>query len=296
MSIIRYISKVRYPKLRSSIMSSQNISQGVPNKKIKLSPNDDKSINGLDLHTPAAKLETEHIEAKDGAGNESNLQSMMRNIINSKKPIWKPLVWIDCEMTGLNVFEDHIIEICCIITDGNLNVIDEKGFESTIYYPKDVLDSMNEWCVNQHGKSGLTAKVLENPQCELSKIEEDLLKYIKQYVEPSKGIMSGNSIHMDKFFMMREFPKIIDYLHYRLVDVSSIMEVGYRHNPELMKLFPKKQGNHTAKSDILESINQLKWYKLNYLKGEVDTKDLIEEQKSLEKENNSSNAENSKKE
>lgn len=277
-------------------MSSQNISQGVPNKKIKLSPNDDKSINGLDLHTPAAKLETEHIEAKDGAGNESNLQSMMRNIINSKKPIWKPLVWIDCEMTGLNVFEDHIIEICCIITDGNLNVIDEKGFESTIYYPKDVLDSMNEWCVNQHGKSGLTAKVLENPQCELSKIEEDLLKYIKQYVEPSKGIMSGNSIHMDKFFMMREFPKIIDYLHYRLVDVSSIMEVGYRHNPELMKLFPKKQGNHTAKSDILESINQLKWYKLNYLKGEVDTKDLIEEQKSLEKENNSSNAENSKKE
>lgn len=276
-------------------MSSQNISQGVPNKKIKLSPNDDKSINGLDLHTPAAKLETEHIEAKDGAGNESNLQSMMRNIINSKKPIWKPLVWIDCEMTGLNVFEDHIIEICCIITDGNLNVIDEKGFESTIYYPKDVLDSMNEWCVNQHGKSGLTAKVLENPQCELSKIEEDLLKYIKQYVEPSKGIMSGNSIHMDKFFMMREFPKIIDYLHYRLVDVSSIMEVGYRHNPELMKLFPKKQGNHTAKSDILESINQLKWYKLNYLKGEVDTKDLIEEQKSLEKENNSSNAETSKK-
>lgn len=295
MSIIRYISKVRYPKLRSSIMSSQNISQGVPNKKIKLSPNDDKSINGLDLHTPAAKLETEHIEAKDGAGNESSLQSMMRNIINSKKPIWKPLVWIDCEMTGLNVFEDHIIEICCIITDGNLNVIDEKGFESTIYYPKNVLDSMNEWCVNQHGKSGLTAKVLENPQCELSKIEEDLLKYIKQYVEPSKGIMSGNSIHMDKFFMMREFPKIIDYLHYRLVDVSSIMEVGYRHNPELMKLFPKKQGNHTAKSDILESINQLKWYKLNYLKGEVDTKDLIEEQKSLEKENNSSNAENSKK-
>lgn len=295
MSIIRYISKVRYPKLRSSIMSSQNISQGVPNKKIKLSTNDDKSINGLDLHTPAAKLETEHIEAKDGAGNESNLQSMMRNIINSKKPIWKPLVWIDCEMTGLNVFEDHIIEICCIITDGNLNVIDEKGFESTIYYPKNVLDSMNEWCVNQHGKSGLTAKVLENPQCELSKIEEDLLEYIKQYVEPSKGIMSGNSIHMDKFFMMREFPKIIDYLHYRLVDVSSIMEVGYRHNPELMKLFPKKQGNHTAKSDILESINQLKWYKLNYLKGEVDTKDLIEEQKSLEKENNSSNAENSKK-
>lgn len=184
--------------------------------------------------------------------------------------LYKPLVWIDCEMTGLNVDKDHIIEICCIITDGNLNIIDPEGYESTVYVPKKVLDNMNEWCVNQHGKSGLTAKVLANPQQTLAKVQQELLEYIQLYIpEPRTSLLAGNSVHMDKFFMMKEFPKVIEHLHYRLVDVSSIMEVGFRHNPQLMKLFPKKQGNHTAKSDILESINQLKWYRANYLRSDV---------------------------
>lgn len=286
--MIRHIGRPTYPKLVSRIMSTQNFSQNAPNKKIKLSVESEDDISGTTSNvTSTTTVETDTKQLKNDISPKADLQSMIRNIINSKKPIWKPLVWIDCEMTGLNVFQDHIIEICCIITDGNLEIIDEKGFESTVYQPKEVLDGMNEWCVNQHGKSGLTAKILENPQCELSKIEDELLEYIKQYVQPNKGIMAGNSIHMDKFFMMREFPKIIDYLHYRLIDVSSIMEVGYRHNPELMKLFPKKQGNHTARSDILESINQLKWYKQNYLKGEPETKELIEKNRILENETNS---------
>lgn len=184
--------------------------------------------------------------------------------------LYKPLVWIDCEMTGLDVDKDHIIEICCIITDGNLNIIDPEGYESTVHVPKKVLDNMNEWCVNQHGKSGLTAKVLANPQQTLAKVQQELLEYIQLYIpEPRTSLLAGNSVHMDKFFMMKEFPKVIDHLHYRLVDVSSIMEVGFRHNPQLMKLFPKKQGNHTAKSDILESINQLRWYRANYLRSDV---------------------------
>lgn len=173
-------------------------------------------------------------------------------------------------MTGLDVAKDHIIEICCIITDGNLNIIDETGYESTVHVPKKVLDNMNEWCVKQHGKSGLTAKVLANPQQTLAKVQEELLAYIQSYIpEPRTSLLAGNSVHMDKFFMMKEFPKVIDHLHYRLVDVSSIMEVGYRHNPALMKLFPKKHGSHTAKSDILESINQLRWYRDHYLRSDV---------------------------
>lgn len=173
-------------------------------------------------------------------------------------------------MTGLDIAKDHIIEICCIITDGNLNIIDQEGYESTVHVPKKVLDNMNEWCVNQHGKSGLTAKVLANPLQTLAKVQLELLEYIKLYVpQPRVAILAGNSIHMDKFFMMKEFPQVIEHLHYRLVDVSSIMEVGFRHNPALMKLFPKKQGNHTAKSDILESINQLKWYRSNYLRKDI---------------------------
>lgn len=185
-------------------------------------------------------------------------------------PIFKPLVWIDCEMTGLNVYEDNIIEICCIITDGHLNIIDEHGYESTVYVDKRVLDGMNEWCVNQHGSSGLTAKVLANPQQTLAKVQRELLEYIQSYIpEARTAVMAGNSIHMDKFFMMREFPQVIEHLHYRLVDVSSIMEVGKRHNPDLMDLCPRKKGSHTARSDIVESINQLKWYKENYLRKDI---------------------------
>lgn len=283
-SMIRHIARSTYPKLVSRIMSSQSLSQGMPNKKLKLATDGDNI-----MATSTTEITTTNVESKPTESSTDNeekkqpsLQSMMQTLINSKKPVWKPLVWIDCEMTGLNVFEDHIIEICCIITDGNLNIIDEEGFESTVYYPKETMDNMNEWCVNQHGKSGLTAKILDNPQCELSKVQDDLLNYIKQHVELNRGIMAGNSIHMDKFFMMREFPKVVDYLHYRLIDVSSIMEIGYRHNPELMKLYPKKQGNHTARSDILESIDQLKWYKKNYLKSDTDTKELIEKNKQLE--------------
>lgn len=185
-------------------------------------------------------------------------------------PIHRPLVWIDCEMTGLDIAKDHIIEICCIITDGNLNIIDPVGYESTVYVSKRVLDNMGEWCVNQHGKSGLTAKVLANPHKTLAVVQMELLEYIQSYItEPRTALLAGNSVHMDKFFMMKEFPRVIDHLHYRLVDVSLIMEVGFRHNPALMKLFPKKNGSHTAKSDILESINQLKWYTENYLRSDI---------------------------
>ncbi|EGW30080.1 uncharacterized protein SPAPADRAFT_63701 [Spathaspora passalidarum NRRL Y-27907] len=201
----------------------------------------------------------------------------------------KPLVWIDCEMTGLDVFGgDNIIEICCIITDGNLNIVDEVGYESTIYYPKERLDEMNPWCIETHGKSGLTQKILDHPEQTLEKVQRELLEYIKKYIpEQRTGLIAGNSVHMDKFFMMKEFPEVIEHLHYRLIDVSSIMETGYRHNPALMKCCPKKVQLHTAKSDILESINQLKWYVKYYLKSESESQDVMQE---YEKQNKVENA------
>lgn len=207
----------------------------------------------------------------------------LQALINQSKKIEKPIVWIDCEMTGLEVTNDHIIEICCIITDGNLNIIDEEGYESTVYQPKEVLDSMNEWCVNQHNASGLVGKILANPGQTLEVVESELMAYILKYItHPRTALMAGNSIHMDKFFMMKEFPKVIDHLHYRLIDVSTIMEFGYRHNQPLMKCFPKKQGSHTAKSDILESIAQLKWYRDNYFKSPSETKKFVESHKEQE--------------
>lgn len=191
------------------------------------------------------------------------------------KEIFKPIVWIDCEMTGLDHINDHIIEICCIITDGNLNFIDENGYESVIHHNKSTMDSMSPWCVEHHGKSGLTARVINSVKTR-AQVENELLNYIQRYIKRENlGILAGNSIHMDRLFMLREFPKVIDYLFYRIIDVSSIMEISYRHNPELAKSMKRKKGSHTARSDILESIEQLKFYQEHYLKSPEETKEFV---------------------
>ncbi|KAH3903041.1 related to Oligoribonuclease, mitochondrial [Saccharomycodes ludwigii] len=193
------------------------------------------------------------------------------------KKLFKPIVWIDCEMTGLNHIDDHIIEICCIITDGNLNVVDPKGYESVIHYSKEILDNMNEWCVEHHGSSGLTEKVLTSDKTR-EQVEDELLSYIKSYIpDERKAVLAGNSIHMDRLFMLKEFPKVIEHLFYRLIDVSTIMEVCYRHNPELQYVAPRKVTAHTARSDILESIAQLKWYEEHYLKNRNEVEGYIEQ-------------------
>lgn len=101
----------------------------------------------------------------------------------------------------------------------------------------------------------------------LEQVEEELYEYIKKFTVESKAVLAGNTVHMDRCFLMREFPKVIDHLHYRIIDVSSISEFIRRHNPELYNKVPKKREAHTAKSDILESIAQLKWYREHYFKG-----------------------------
>lgn len=191
----------------------------------------------------------------------------------------RPLVWIDCEMTGLDVLgDDVIIEICCIITDEQLNIVGDREFETTVYCPKEKLDAMDEWCTTTHTKSGLIDKVLANPEATTDEVELQLLQYIQRYVtKPRIGVLAGNSIHMDKFFMMKQFPKVVEYLHYRVVDVSTIMEFGQRHAPKLMEFGPSKKGAHTAKADILESIEQLKWYRQHYFKLETQIADTIKE-------------------
>ncbi|CAL9737990.1 oligoribonuclease, mitochondrial [Monosporozyma servazzii] len=196
----------------------------------------------------------------------------------------KPIVWIDCEMTGLDHKNDRIIEICCIITDGNLNILDkdphgDNCYESVIHCDKEIMDQMNEWCIEHHGSSGLTAKVVESKKTK-EQVESELLAYIKRFIpDRNVGILAGNSIHMDKLFMLKDFPKIIDHLFYRLIDVSTIMEVSRRHNPELASVLPKKVTAHTAKKDILESIAQLKWYMEHYLKNSIETSKFVESRK-----------------
>ncbi|SCU79102.1 LAME_0A07228g1_1 [Lachancea meyersii CBS 8951] len=193
--------------------------------------------------------------------------------------ISKPIVWIDCEMTGLDHTKDKIIEICCIITDENLNMVDEAGYESVVHCDRIILDGMDEWCVEHHSSSGLTQKVLESTKT-TQQVEDELLAYVQKWIPTARrGVLAGNTVHMDRLFMLREFPKVVNHLFYRIIDVSTIMEVSFRHNPELASVFPRKKGAHTAKSDILESIAQLKWYREHYLKDSEETRDFVAQRK-----------------
>lgn len=200
---------------------------------------------------------------------------LMNGSQEEKNALFKPLVWIDCEMTGLDHHKDKIIEICCIVTDGNLNVVQDNCYESVIHYGPDVMGSMNDWCIEHHGASGLTQKVLESVKTR-EQVEEELLQFVKRYIPDSRvGLLAGNSVHMDRLFMLKDFPKVVDHLFYRLIDVSSVMEICSRHNPKLARMVPRKEKNHTAKSDILESIEQLQWYRDHYLKSEQETSDFV---------------------
>ncbi|KAL6939884.1 hypothetical protein ACO0RG_003732 [Hanseniaspora osmophila] len=214
--------------------------------------------------------------SSDLVAQKTNISSVHSNETASPvKKVYKPIVWIDCEMTGLDHHNDYIIEICCIITDGNLKIVDEEGYESVIHCPKSVMDNMGQWCIDHHGSSGLTEKVIKSDVTK-EQVDLELLAYIKKYIPDSRvGILAGNSVHVDRLFMLKDLPQVVEHLTYRIIDVSSIMEVCRRHNSELSSVMPRKEAAHTAKSDILESIEQLKFYRTHYLKSPAETKDYV---------------------
>ncbi|KAI9508554.1 ribonuclease H-like protein [Russula earlei] len=175
-----------------------------------------------------------------------------------------PLVWIDCEMTGLDYNTDRIIEIAVIITNGNLDIVDD-GLEFVIRTEKAVLDNMGEWCQQHHNSSGLTAACLESMHT-TSSVQEEIVKYIKKWVPKQRtAMLAGNSVHADRVFLAREMPEIVDWLHYRIVDVSSIKELHRRWYPRrpLPDRVFKRETKHRALDDIRGSIEELKWYREN---------------------------------
>ncbi|KII95701.1 hypothetical protein PLICRDRAFT_34642 [Plicaturopsis crispa FD-325 SS-3] len=174
-----------------------------------------------------------------------------------------PLVWVDCEMTGLNPRKDKILEIAVLITNGNLELVDE-GIEFVIRTDKSALDGMDQWCTNQHGRSGLTQACLDSPYT-TSYVSQAVLAYIKKWIPDQRvGVLAGNSVHADRSFLQEEMPEVIDWLHYRIVDVSSIKELCRRWYP--MRLPPRENGvesSHRALDDIQGSIRELQWYRDN---------------------------------
>ncbi|KAJ7647650.1 ribonuclease H-like domain-containing protein [Roridomyces roridus] len=172
-----------------------------------------------------------------------------------------PMVWVDLEMTGLNVDKDRILEIAVLITNGNLELVDE-GLQFVIRTDKAHLDGMDEWCTNQHGQSGLTKACLESPHTH-DEVSKAVLAYIKKWV-PSRrtGLLAGNSVHADRAFLAKHMPEIMEWLHYRIIDVSSVKELSRRWYPQLG--IPKlSESNHRALDDIRGSIKELQWYRKN---------------------------------
>ncbi|CBQ69235.1 related to REX2-Oligoribonuclease, mitochondrial precursor [Sporisorium reilianum SRZ2] len=179
-----------------------------------------------------------------------------------------PLVWIDCEMTGLDIERgDRLLEIACIVTDGDLNPVDD-GVSYVISTPKDVLDNMNAWCINQHALTGLTAACLSpTHSVPHATVRAAVLAYIRDRVPtPNAACLAGNTVHADKVFLVREMPELIHHLHYRIVDVSSIKELVRRWYGADKTWRPRKEGDakkgdHRALNDIRASIDELRWYR-----------------------------------
>jgi oligoribonuclease len=168
------------------------------------------------------------------------------------------LIWIDLEMTGLDPNSDVIIEIATIVTDKNLNVIDE-GPSIVIHQPDDVMNNMDEWCTNQHGKSGLTARV-HNSAISEETAENLTIAFLKQHVSARKSPMCGNSICQDRRFLARYMPQLEEFFHYRHLDVSTLKELTSRWAPE-KKMVYTKESSHLAMDDIKDSIAELQHYR-----------------------------------
>ncbi|WP_028452044.1 oligoribonuclease [Chitinilyticum aquatile] len=173
------------------------------------------------------------------------------------------LIWLDMEMTGLDPQNDKIIELAIVITDGNLNTVAESP-SWVVHQPDAVLDAMDEWNKGTHGRSGLIDRVKAST-LSAADVEAAALAFISEHVPRLTSPMCGNSICQDRRFMARWMPKLEDWFHYRNLDVSTLKELCKRWTPEIHRQF-KKQGKHTALADIYESIDELKFYRANFLR------------------------------
>jgi oligoribonuclease len=168
------------------------------------------------------------------------------------------LIWIDMEMTGLAPDSDRIIEVALLVTDPQLNLIAE-GPVLVVHQPDEVLEAMDSWNKGVHGKSGLIDKVKASRLDEAT-VEARLLEFLLPHVPSGASPMCGNSICQDRRFLARWMPKLEAYFHYRNLDVSTLKELVKRWKPEVAKGL-KKEGKHEALADILDSIEELKYYR-----------------------------------
>ncbi|KAI3373386.1 hypothetical protein L3Q82_021929 [Scortum barcoo] len=202
-----------------------------------------------------------------------------RNVNMSSTTMSKRMVWVDLEashrdMTGLDIDKDQIIEMACIITDSDLNILAE-GPSLIINQPDKVLEGMSEWCKEHHGKSGLTQAV-RNSKVTLEQAEYEFLSFVRQHTPPGQCPLAGNSVHADKRFLDKYMPQFMYHLHYRIIDVSTVKElcrlVSVRWFPEEYKMVPHKKATHRALDDIQESIKELQYYRATVFRASTEEK------------------------
>ena len=187
----------------------------------------------------------------------------------------EPLVWIDCEMTGLDVSHDALIEVAVVITDADLHIVD-PGIDVLITPPTEALEGMNDFVRQMHTSSGLLEDLASGTTME--EAQEQVLSYIRRFVPaPNKALLAGNSVGTDKIFLEANMPQVIDHLHYRLIDVSSIKELAKRWYRKAFEEAPVKHGGHRALADILESIQELEYYRRVLFPHEPITREYARE-------------------
>lgn len=173
------------------------------------------------------------------------------------------LIWIDLEMTGLDTQTDAIIEMATLVTDRDLNLV-EEGPVLAVHQPQAVLDAMDDWNKKTHAKSGLIARV-QASRYDAAAAQRETLEFLRQHVPPRASPMCGNSICQDRRFMARLMPELEAYFHYRNLDVSTLKELARRWAPEVYKGFDKN-APHMALDDIRESVRELRYYRQHLFK------------------------------
>ena len=173
------------------------------------------------------------------------------------------LIWIDMEMSGLNPETERILELAVVITDAQLNTVAEAPV-LVVHQPDSVLDAMDNWNRSTHGKSGLIDRVRASTLTEAD-AESRMVEFLAQHVPSGVSPMCGNSVHQDRRFLVRYMPKLDEFFHYRLIDVSTLKELCRRWKPEVLGGMVK-HGKHEALADIHESIEELRYYRAQIMK------------------------------
>jgi oligoribonuclease len=224
-------------------------------------------------------VEAESIRLRQAARLSSSAEATRRKKANmfQKTPVDGKIIWVDCEMSGLNPVKDKILEIGMVITDENLNVIAEH--DSVVFHVEEpVLEGMDAWCQKHHGESGLIESCRKSTVT-FEAADEALLKFVQEHTTPRECPMAGNSIGQDAGFIRVHLPKLYSHFHYRVIDVSSLKELVRRWDPKAYAGAPKKKFSHRVLDDIKDSIEELRYYRSAVFRLPEESAESVEQAK-----------------